>query len=152
MATVEDVSPDLRALARRVPVDTIGLLSPLELQLRCEEAAALIAEAADSEGRKADRLRSQANRLLKAMSPNGYNLAIHMLAEEERQARLDGAERRAEAARESARELDRQHPQPDPARVVAHAKAKLTKLTIPPAPGGSTFSRRFGRKRTRRHS
>ena len=73
MAGVNDVDPDLRALARRVPPERLEYLSPLELTLRCEEASALLAEAeTEGPGRKADRLRHQARRVLQALTPEGY--------------------------------------------------------------------------------
>lgn len=148
MATVMDVDPDLRALARRVPPETLQRLGPLELTLRCEEASALLAEAeGEGPGRKADRLRSQAKRVLNALTPAGYNLAMQTLGEELRQAQLDGADRKAWALREEMRAIERTNPQPSPDRVLAHVKGELAQLKIPGPPPGSSMSRRFTKKR-----
>lgn len=146
MATVMDVDPDLRALARRVPPDKLQHLGPLELTLRCEEASALLAEADGAgPGHKADRLRHQAKRVLGALTPAGYSLAFQTLGEEIRQAELSGADRRAAVLRAEMAELDRANPQPSPDRVVAHVQAELAQLNIPSAPQRSAMARRFGR-------
>ena len=144
MAGVNDVDPDLRALARRVPPERLEYLSPFELQLRLEEAAALLAEAeTEGPGRKADRLRHQAKRVLQALTPQGYSLALETYAQEIRQARLDGADRRAVVLEQELAELDRMNPQPSPERMIAHAKAVLP--PIPPPQKSRLFSRRKGR-------
>jgi hypothetical protein len=147
-ASVEDVPADLRALARRVPPERLQYLSAQELADRCAEAAALFGEADTAgPGHKPDRLRRQAKRVLEAMSPAAYNLAMHILAEEKHQAELDGNDARVADLREQARSLDQNHPQPDPAREVARLTAEVARLTIPPAPPGSALTRRFGRSR-----
>lgn len=148
MAQVNDVDPDLRALARRVPPERLEYLSPLELQLRAEEAAALLAEAeTEGPGHRADRLRRQAKRVLEAMTPAGFALALETYGEQIRQAELDGADHRAARLRSELAELDRMNPQPSPARAVAHAKARLAE--IPPAPQVNSITRRFGKRRGR---
>src|SRR5204862_303056 len=83
-----DVDPDLRALARRVPPERLEYLSPLELTLRCEEASVLLAEAeTEGPGRKADSKRRQAKRVLEALTPAGYSLALATYAQEIRPGR-----------------------------------------------------------------
>jgi hypothetical protein len=145
MATIYDLDPDLRQLGRRIPADILASLSPLEAQLRVEAASALIAEAEGfSDSAKADRYKAKASRMLGAMSPGSLSLALSILGDELRDARLRQADREAYAITQQMRDLERRHPQPDPERLVAAAQAAITrnrKLTVPPSPPGSIFSR-----------
>jgi hypothetical protein len=90
-------------------------------------------------------LRRQAKRVLEALTPAGYSLALETYGEQIRQAQLDGADRRVAYLQQEFAELDRNNPQPSPDRVVAHVKGELAQLKIPPAPQRSAMSRRFGR-------
>lgn len=151
MAEIADAPPDLRGLARRIPPETLQRLSPLELELRCEEASALLGEADGAgEGHQADRLRRDARRVLNAMTPAGYELAVQILSDQIREAQLKGADREALALRQELHAITQANPQPDPARLLARAKAEVGKLSIPGAPPQSAMSRRFGKRRRAR--
>lgn len=170
MTEVHEVGSDLRALARRVPPETRAAMSIFELEQRCEAAALILAEADEiSDTVKADRKRSEAGKLLRAMSPASYEAEMTRLKGELAKARLDHDVRREYQAIEDARMLARKHPQPDPERVAAAALAAVLdvlesnpefmepdmkpsrphggrELSIPPLPGNNIFSRRKNRK------
>jgi hypothetical protein len=154
LATIYDVDPDLKSVARQVPASTLSALNPAELTARCLGAQRLYDEADHSGEEKARRLRRQARRILRAMTPRAFRLAMEVLEEEIRQARLDQASYRVMRAGDQMRELERLHPQPGPEAVMAVIQPLVDqitgnkKLTIPPPPSGhSWMRRRQGRKR-----
>jgi hypothetical protein len=145
MASVTDVDSDLRSLARRVPEDVRASLTPVELRLRCTEAAQLIG---DSEVSGDDRKRSRAQKLLKAASSTSYSMTMSVLSDELRQAQLDRDDGKAYEIQQAMRRYDRENPQPSENTVIAHIRAELPKLKIPgpPPPSRSALGRRFGMK------
>jgi hypothetical protein len=156
MAEVEDIPADLRALARRVPDRTRMGLSPLELELRCAEAASILAEAEETgEGRKADRLRAKARLILNAATPSGVAATLTLMNAQIREARLQGADKQAARLELERDDFMKRHPQPDPARVLARVTAEVSRMLppIPPAPSPrlSAITRRVGGKSKRGH-
>jgi hypothetical protein len=153
VAEVSDVDPDLRARARRVPEDIRVNSSVLELRLRCEEASRLLGEAETAGGDvKADRLRASAAKLLKAVSPTAYRLALEHFNEEFTKATQRGDDRRAWEVQNEIRDFTRQNPQPSPETVMAAVDAAISRgelrlPPIPPPPGGNLWSRRNRRKK-----
>jgi hypothetical protein len=154
MAAVADVDPDLRALARRVPEDVAANCSPVELRLRCLEASHLLADAETARDEvKAGRLRSEAARLLKAVSPTAYGAALAVLNAEFAEARERGDDRRAWEIQREIREFERRNPQPSPETVLAAVDAAISRgdvnlslPAIPPPPAGHLWTRRNRRK------
>lgn len=152
MAEVTDVDPDLRALARRVPDRTRMALSPLDLEIRCAEAASILAEADDAgEGRKADRLRRDARNVLNAVPPDGFLVTVRLMNEQIRQFRLEGADKRAAMLEAERDDFVKRNRQPEPERAYAIISREVSKLTIPPAESKNAFTRRFGGKSKKGH-
>lgn len=157
MAEVEDAPADLRALARRIPALTRASLTAFEMTSRCEHAAVLLAEADSiTDPAKADRKRSEAGKYLRAMSSASFDAEMGRLGDELADARKRGDDRAAWEAAEDMGQLDRNHPQVPPEKVLDQAMAavmagierKARKLSVPPLPQGNLWSRR-NRKRNR---
>jgi hypothetical protein len=154
MAAVADVEPDLRGLARRVPDNVAANCSPVELRLRCLEASHLLADAETARDEvKADQLRAQASRLLKAVSPSAYRAALSVLNQEFAEARQRGDDRRAWEVQAEIRDFERRNPQPGPETVLAAFDAAISRgdvnlslPAIPPPPAGHLWTRRNRRK------
>lgn len=150
MAEVEDIPQDLRGLARRVPPLTRAALTRFDLGSRCEAAAVLITEAdQESDPLRAHRKRSQAGRLLAAMTPEAYSAEVGRLRDELEEAKRRGDDQSAWQAGEDLRELDRRHPQVPAEKVLDQAVAafmtgveKKARLSVPSLPAGHLWSRR----------
>jgi hypothetical protein len=153
VAEVSGAEPDLRALARRIPEDVRSHLSPVEMHLRLVEASSLLAEAETASEVKADRMRAQAGKVLKAVSPAGYDIATRALAGEIREASLRGDTRRASSLQSELADFERRNPQPSLETIAAAGEAALSRLRIPPpvASRQSAFTRRFGGKSKKGH-
>jgi hypothetical protein len=144
MAEIENCPADLRALARRVPDRIRMALSPLELEIRCTEAASILAEAEDAgEGRKGDKLRRDARNVLNAVAPDGFHLTVRLMNDQIREFRLQGADKRAAMLEAERDDFVKRNRQPDPERAYAVISREVGKLMIPPA----TQSKIFRRKR-----
>lgn len=113
LATPEDLPAELRALARRVPTTARLNMSAVELELRCEEAASLLAEAdmADSED-AARAKRREADRVINAMSMGAFLAEKSRLEGSLAEARLKQGSYEAADRADELRRLYRQHPQP----------------------------------------
>lgn len=138
-------------MARRVPEDIRANCSPVELRLRCEEASRLLGEAETASEVKADRLRAKVSKLLKAVSPGAYRVALDYLEGEFAEARNRGDDRRAREVQDEIRDFERRNPQPSPETVMAAVDAAISRGSlklppIPPPPGGNLWSRRNRRK------
>jgi hypothetical protein len=112
-ASVDLLPPDLRPLGRRVPSETRANQTQMELEARCTEAAALLAQA-DSEPYedRSRRKKRQAERVLAAMSLSAFTSEQSRLLDEISQAKLEQADYRALALHGELTKLVRTHPQP----------------------------------------
>jgi hypothetical protein len=143
VADLADLPSELRTVGYRVPPRIRLNMTPVELLVRTQEVAALLAEAEDTGN---DRLRIRANRLAKSMSPQGYRLALDTLGEEIRQARLNGEDQRAYALQLELERLSRENPQPDPERALDVLQEEVNRrVKMPPPTKSRLFNRMKGR-------
>lgn len=119
MASVDDVPPDLRPLARKVPHEYREKLTPVELSARCEEAAELFAQADRDENRVK---RKQADRFLSAMPMADLTVFRQAIEMQIREAELNEAALEAGQLRELLSRLDRENPQPYERLIAAYGE------------------------------
>lgn len=133
-------------------------MTAFDLTQRCEYASSILADADEtSDPVKADRLRSQAGRVLRACSPATYAAELDRLDGEARKARLNQDARGEYQVMEEMRLLARRHPQPDPQKVAmaglmeaasfVESYMNSSRLAVPVAPSDNSFTRRFRRGR-----
>ena len=81
MASVEDVPVDLRAIARRIPGETLAMMTPTEAALRCRNIHELQSRAANEPPDKAGRTRKLAEKVLRSVSDYSYSATQADLSE-----------------------------------------------------------------------
>jgi hypothetical protein len=119
---VEQLPGELRALARRIPVESRAGQSVFELTQRVEYCQQLLAEAdtADDE-HKARLIRKKADRILQAVSLETLSTESARLTGELAAAHLRGDDRRAAELLQEVRALELGNPQPPADRLLAAA-------------------------------